>query len=268
MNWRERRDRRKGLNVVPMITKEAGTIPASSIIVARPRPRIIVSAIGAGLGLTSLGMNLTYAIGQGTSLADQISWASGAGLIEALSLVMPSLALDFWRQRQRLAGLACASIAIGSIALATWSNLDYIKQGTGDHIVSRAAIAEQREGLRAKIALAQNERSSITEVRGVDEINAAISRLRVWPWAAAETTNCTRPGSDIAERQCAPMKRLAEARATARHRDELDSALARDRAALSALPPISTTAPDPIRIILFALVPGALAGPVLMLARW
>src|SRR5450755_1858243 len=79
---------------------------------AKRRPRLVVLAIGAGLGLTSLAMNLTYAIGQGASLADQISWASGASLVEALSLVFPSLALEFWRSRQRLASLACAGIAL------------------------------------------------------------------------------------------------------------------------------------------------------------
>jgi hypothetical protein len=153
-------------------------------------------------------MNLTYAIGQGASLADQASWASGAALIEALSLVMPSLALDFWRGRQRLASLFCAGIAVGAIVLATWSNLDYIRQGAGDHSASRVAVAEQREGLRTAIALAQTERSAISEARSVDEISAAISRLRIMPWVAAETTNCTSHGSEPAERQCTPHRRL------------------------------------------------------------
>src|SRR5712691_10067230 len=54
----------------------------------------------------------------GGYLPDQASWASGSALIEALSLVMPSLALDFWRSRQRLASLFCASIAVGSTLLA------------------------------------------------------------------------------------------------------------------------------------------------------
>jgi hypothetical protein len=127
------------------------------------QPRRLVYAIGAGLGLTSLAMNLTYAASQGASLADQFSWASGAGLIEALSLVMPSLALEFWRSRQRLASLFCGGIAIGAIVLATWSNLDYIHQVSGDHSASREAVAEAREGLRSSIALAQSERSSIAE---------------------------------------------------------------------------------------------------------
>jgi hypothetical protein len=248
-------------NVVPM-KGGAPSVPPSR------RPRLVVYAIGTGLGLTSLGMNLTYAISVGSSVADQASWASGAGLVEALSLVFPSLALDFWRSRQRFASLACGLIAVGSIGLATWSNLDYIRQVSGDHSANRAAIAETRDGLRSAIALAQSERSTIAESRSVDEISAAISRLRVMPWVAAETTNCTRSGSDAAERQCAPHRRLVEARATATHRDELDAALARDRTALAALPPIAPIGPSPLRVILFALVPGALAGPVLMLARW
>jgi hypothetical protein len=262
MNWRERRDRRKGLNVVPMIAKEAGAIGP------RPRPRPLVLAVGIGLGVTSLGMNLIYAYGQGSSIADQLSWASGAGLVEALSLVMPTLALELWRSRQRLASLFCAGVAIGMIGLATWGNLDYIHQVSGDKIVSREAVAETRDGLRSAIALASAERSSIVEGRSVDEISAAISRLRLMPWVLVETTNCTRTGSYEAERQCAPHKRLVEARATAQHRDSLDASLAHDRASLGALPPVSPTSPSALRLILFALVPGALAGPVLMLARW
>jgi hypothetical protein len=203
-----------------------------------------------------------------SALADQLSWGSGAGLVEALSLVFPSLALDFWRSRQRLASLACAGIALGAIALATWSNLDYIRQGSADHIVSRAAIADAREALRARIAIANRDRSTISEARSVDEISAAMARQHLAPWAATETANCTTHASEAADRQCSALRSLALARATALRRNELDAALARDSASLAALPALAPTPASPLRIILFALVPGALAGPVLMLARW
>jgi hypothetical protein len=263
--WREFITDAPATNVVPM--KGAG---GGEILPFRPRPRrrLAVFTIGAGLGATSLAMNLTYAIGSATTLADQLSWASGATLVEALSLVMPSLALDFSRQRQRFASATCAAIALTAIGLATWSNLDYIRQASADKVAARAAVAESREGLRAKIALAAAERNTIAEARSVDEITVAISRQRLAPWAAAETTNCTTHGTDIAERQCSPLRRLFESRATAAHRDRLDSVLAADRAQLSAMPAVSGVSPSALRIILFALVPGALAGPVLMLARW
>jgi hypothetical protein len=213
-------------------------------------------------------MNLTYAIGSAGALADQLSWASSAGLIEALSLTFPSLALDLWRRRQRLASLACALISAGAIGLATWSNLDYIRQGSADHIVSRLIVADTREALRARIAIANRDRSAISEARSVDELSAAMARLRIAPWVSAETAGCTARGSEAADRQCGPLRRLIEARATAIHRNELDAALARDNASLLALPATSPASPSPLRIILFALVPGALAGSVLMLARW
>jgi hypothetical protein len=210
--------------------------------------------IGLGLAGTSLGMNLTYAAGQGTTLADRVSLGSGALLIESLAIVFPSLALDLWRARHRTASVACSLIAAGAIALATWSNLDYVRQTSGDHTATRTAVAEQRSQITAA-------RAQIGEAHSVDELSAAMARLRIQPWAAAETSRCTRPGSPEAERQCAPHRRLVEALASARHRDELD-------ASLKALPPLAPASPSALRLILFALVPGALAGPVLMLARW
>ena len=213
-------------------------------------------------------MNFTYAISQGTTIADQLSWASASGLVEALALVMPSLALDFWRSRQQLAAVTASAIAIASLALATWSNLDYIRQVSGDKSVSRSAVAELREGLRQRIALAQAERSAIAENRSVDELTAAISRLRIAPWVATATANCATHGDPVAERQCIPHRRLAESRAIASHRDALDASIAAAHASLAALPATGLAAANPLRIILFALVPGALAGTVLMIARW
>jgi hypothetical protein len=245
--------------------------PAPSNVIALPRrhrPRPLIYTIGLGLGATSLAMNLTYAVSQGATLPDQLSLTSASGLIEALSLTMPSLALELARSRSRLASALCTAIAAGAIALATWSNLDYIRQTSGDHTAQRSAIAEQRGDLRSSIALAAAERSQIGEAHSVDELTAAISRLRIQPWAAVETARCTRPGSPEAERQCAPHRRLVEALASARHRDELDAVLARDRTALAQLPTVAPVSPSTLRLILFALVPGALAGPVLMLARW
>jgi hypothetical protein len=241
--------------------------PPLMLIPAQRRPRPLVFTIGLGLGATSLGMNLTYAVAQGATLADRASWAVAAGLVEALAVVFPSLALEFWRSRQRVASIACTAIAAGAISLATWSNLDYIRQTSGDHTAERSAIADRRADLRAEIALRMAERSAIGETHSVDELSAAIARLRIQPWAAAETANCTRPGSPEAERQCAPHRRLAEARAAAVRRDELDTSLARDQASLSALPPMSPMAPSALRVVLFALVPGLLAGPVLMLSK-
>jgi hypothetical protein len=199
-------------------------------------------------------MNLTYAVSQSALLADRISLGSASTLIEALALTMPSLALELGRQRHRIASGLCTAIAAGAIALATWSNLDYIRQTSGDHTVSREAIAEQRTAMAA-------QRSQITEPRSVDELTTAMLRLRIPPWALAETATCTRTGSPAAERACAPHRKLAEARAAAIHRDALD-------ASLRQLPATSPVTPSAIRILLFALVPGALAGPVLMLARW
>jgi hypothetical protein len=249
--------------------KEGAPAPSNIIVLPRRhRPRSLIYTIGLGLGATSLAMNLTYAVSQGATLADQLSLGAASGLIEALALTMPSLALELARSRSRLASALCTAIAFGAIALATWSNLDYIRQTSGDHAVARTAIADYRAGLLATISLAQVERSAIAEARSVDEITAAISRLRIAPWALAETSSCTTHGSDPAERACAPHRKLIEARAIAVHRDELDTGLARDRALLRALPPVSPASPSALRLILFALVPGALAGPVLMLARW
>jgi hypothetical protein len=232
------------------------------------RARPLIFLIGCGLGATSLAMNLTYAVSQSPTLADQLSLGAASALIEALSLTMPSLALDFSRRRQRLASAACTVIAAGAIALATWSNLDYIRTASADHAVSRSAVADTRTGLRSAIALAEASRAAISESRSVDEITAALARLRIAPWALAETSNCASHGSDAADRQCTVFRKLTEAKAAATHRDELDSALARDRTSLRQLPPIAPIAPSALRLILFALVPGALAGPVLMLARW
>jgi hypothetical protein len=238
--WRAQQRKKGGTVVVPLPF--------------RPRLRLLPFAIGLGLAATSLSMNLTYAIGQSSAWADKISLAAGAGLIEALAIVMPSLALDLGRQRQRFASTLCALIAAGAIALATWSNLDYIRQTSGDHTALRSAIAEQRSAIAA-------QRSQISEARSVAELSAALLRLRLPPWASAETSACSRPGSPAAERFCAPHHRLSEARAAAIHRDELD-------ASLRSLPPLAPVSPSALRVILFALVPGALAGPVLMLARW
>jgi hypothetical protein len=241
---------------------------ASPPMPPRPRPRPLIFLIGTGLGLTSLAMNLTYAVSQSPTLADQLSLGSASALIEALSLTMPSLALDFSRRRQRLASAACTVIALGAIGLATWSNLDYIRTAAADHAVSRSAVADTRTGLRSAIDLAAAQRATIGEARSVDEITAALARLRLPPWALAETASCTTHGSDAAERQCSAHRKLVEAKAAASHRDALDLALSRDRAALAALPPVAPVSPSALRLILFALVPGALAGPVLMLARW
>jgi hypothetical protein len=244
---------------------------ASSNVISFPgrrRPRVLPFLIGLGLAGTSLGMNLTYAAGQGASLADRLSLGSGALLIEALAIVFPSLALDLWRARHRTASGLCTAIAAGAITLATWSNLDYIRQTSGDHTAARAAVADQRSDLRARIDIASRERAAITEPRSIAELSAALARLRIAPWALNETARCTREGSPPAERLCAPHRRLAEARAAATHRDELDSALARYTESLRALPATAPIAPSALRLILFALVPGALAGPVLMLARW
>jgi hypothetical protein len=65
-------------------------------------------------------------------------------------------------------------VAALTIVLATWSNLDFVEQTAGDHSASRAAIAEQRAALTARLDLAQAQRQTITETRSVDEINAAI----------------------------------------------------------------------------------------------
>jgi hypothetical protein len=234
----------------------------------RRRPRPLIFLIGCGLGATSLAMNLTYAVSQSALLADQLSLASASALIEALSLTMPSLALELGRSRSRVAFGFCTAIAAGAIALATWSNLDYIRQTSGDHSAERLAIADRRADLRSSIALAQTERSAIAETHSVAELTAAMARLRIQPWAAAETAGCTRPGTAEAERQCAPHRRLVEAKAAAVHRDELDTVLSQDRTSLASLPPVAPASPSTLRLILFALVPGALAGPVLMLARW
>jgi hypothetical protein len=188
--------------------------------------------------------------------------------VEALAIVFPSLALDLWRARHRGACVLCTAIAAGAIALATWSNLDYVRQTSGDHTAARAAVADQRSDLRARIDTSARERSSITEPRAVAELTAALSRLRIAPWALTETARCTQPGSPQAERFCAPHRRLVELRAAATHRDELDARIADATASLRAIPPVAPIAPSALRLILFALVPGALAGPVLMLARW
>jgi hypothetical protein len=213
-------------------------------------------------------MNLTYAVSQSPSLADRISLGSATALIEALSLTMPSLALDLARSRSRVASGLCTAIALGAIALATWSNLDYVRQTSGDHVAARTATADQRTDLRARIDTTARERSAITEPRSVAELTAALARIRIAPWALTETARCTTHGSDAAERQCAAMRKLTEARAAATHRDELDSALARYTESLRALPAVAVVSPSALRLLLFALVPGALAGPVLMLARW
>jgi hypothetical protein len=213
-------------------------------------------------------MNLTYAVSQGATLPDQLSLGGASGLIEALALTMPSLALELARSRSRLASGLCTAIAAGAIALATWSNLDYIRQTSGDHSAARAAVADTRTDLRARIDTATRERAAITEPRAVAELTAAIARLRTAPWALNETARCTREGSPQAERLCAPHRRLAEARAAATHRDELDARIADDTASLRAIPAVAVVSPSALRLLLFALVPGALAGPVLMLARW
>jgi hypothetical protein len=259
MDWQEQRRRRKAMRDAEVVhitgTTEPSTIKCLvPTISPRPRNRWLVSAIGAGLGLTSVGMNLAYAVSQSDVLMDRISWAAGAVLVEALALTMPSLALEFWRSRQRFASALCTPIAVGSIVLATWSNLDFVKQTAGDHSVKRTAIAQQRTAILERLRLAERERAAITEARSVAEINAAKDRLPTWM-----STDCANAD------RC---KRLVEDLARARHRDELDAEIRQDSAELHSLPAVSDVSPSRLRLVLFGLVPGALAGPVLMLARW
>jgi len=126
----------------------------------------------------------------------------------------------------------------------------------GDAIAGRARTLESAADLRKHVERLRAERAAILEQRSVAEIEAAIDRIWVPPWARP----CGATESADSRKACAGVLRLRADEALARRRDAVDVELRGLEARLAALPAVATADPTSFAAELLAWVTsGAIA---------
>jgi hypothetical protein len=208
--------------------------------------KLLALALGTGaltLGGVGLVLNVTFAQSFGRSALAAALLAILGGVIDVMTILLPTVAENLWRQRQVGAALAAWLIWSGVLILTLIAASGFAATNIGDSTQNRADIVLRRDELNDKLTHLRTDRGAITEARAPAAIQAAIQQeqphIPVANWkTSVGCTNVTLSG-----KYCQTLNALRQAKADAERRDQLDTDIKSTDAELAKLPPV--VAADP-----------------------
>jgi hypothetical protein len=195
------------------------------------------------LGGVGLILNVTFAQSFGRSALAAELLAVLGGVIDVMTIILPTVAENLWRQRQIPAALVAWVIWCGVLTMTLIAASGFAATNIGDTVQSRSNVSSERDGLTEKLGHLRQDRNAITEARAPAAIEALIQReqprIPAANWkSSAGCTNVT-----LSAKVCDAMNALRQAKADAERRDQLDANITATATALAALPPVVSADP-------------------------
>jgi hypothetical protein len=200
---------------------------------------VVLAVTGLSLGATGLVLNATYAASLGQSPAASIMLGALGAAVDVLAVLLPATGSTLWHRGRRGLGLVAWCIWPLAVAMVLLSATGFAAGNLGDSIAGRERDAAAAVDSRAELDRLRGERATIAEARSTGEIEAAIARTRVAPWALP----CTSPDSSEARRACGELLKLRAAKFLVTRRDALDAQIRDIEARLAALPSVGLADP-------------------------
>jgi hypothetical protein len=200
----------------------------------------LTAAVLAGIGMV---VNARFAASFGQS-PDASAMLAALGLAaDILALVLLTVGCRLWSAGRRPGAMAAWSVWLAAVSTTLLATLGWSSTNIGDAIAGRAAVVGRQESASERLHRLGTERRSITELRPIAELNAALAAAqgaagRAWD----RTRGCTEiPRSDLVP--CLRTVTLREAKARAERRDQVDREIADLDACLAGTPTIGVGDP-------------------------
>lgn len=216
-----------------------------------PPPEFAIRAVALVLAITAItlgGVGFALNIAFAQSYGPPGSWTGDIlsvlfGLIDILTIVIPTVAGYLWRHRQRTMSLLAWLIWPGLLAMTLIAASGVTATNIGDNIEQRAKIAYERAAQQTKLTQLRASRAQITESRSTEAIEAAIQqeqpRVPASNWKAS--FGCT--AVTISGKECAIINALRQAKGNAEQRDKLDAQIATAEDSFGRLPALAAADP-------------------------
>lgn len=209
--------------------------------------RVVALVLGvSAIALGGVGFLLNVAFAQNYGTPG--SWTGDIlsvlfGLIDILTIVIPTVARHLWTQRQRPMSLLAWLIWPGLLAMTLIAASSFTATNIGDNIEQRAKATQESGALQTKLAQLRHSRAQISETRSVAAIEAAIQqeqpRIPAANWKAS--LGCTTV--TLSGKECAAINALREAKGNAEQRDKLDAQITAAADAFARLPALAAADP-------------------------
>jgi uncharacterized membrane protein YdcZ (DUF606 family) len=179
---------------------------------------LLVGATGITLGAVGLILNVVYAQSYGSPGSVTASIMSVMfGLIDTLTILLPTTAAYLWREHQRQAAGAAWALCVGTVVMTLIATSSFSATNIGDAHRLRAIVTAQREALETDLRRLRADRARIIETRAPDAIEAAIQqqqpRVPSANWIASQ--GCT--SVTLSGKQCEVVNALRQEKADAIH---------------------------------------------------
>lgn len=206
---------------------------------------VTLAALAAAIAWYGLRINAWYGASLGKTVQAGTLLAGLSVTADALALFLPAVARALWLDNSRSVGAIAWGLWVLTIAIALLATVGFASVNIADTHAARSRIADQSNGLAARIEQLRVERAGIGEMRSVPTIEAEIQRAQ--PGAAAAwrvTAGCTDVTRAQSGEACAEVLKLRQALGTAQRRDRLDAELHEAETSLAGLPPVMTADPQ------------------------
>jgi hypothetical protein len=232
-------------NDVRPVTSESGH-PLIGLLQARTRLEPLATVLAlTSVMLAGIGMvvNARFAASFGQSPDASVMLAALGLAADVLALVLLTVGCRLWSVGRRPGAMAAWSVWLAAVSTTLLATLGWSSTNIGDAIAGRTAVVDRQESVSERLHRLGTERRSITELRPIAELNAALAAAqgatgRAWD----RTRGCTEiPRSDLVP--CLRIVTLREAKARAEHRDQVDREIADLEARLVSTPTIGVGDP-------------------------
>jgi len=225
----------ESLPPTPPLTVAATELPSQR----EPAPSRLLAVTVFGIGLLTAAVGLYL----NASFLWKFGRTSEAGLVLAIvglvtdtvTLVLPATVMALWQQSRRglaVAGCCMYAIAVGMTLLTA---VGFAATNIDDAVAGRGAAAAGREELLAEIDRLKSERSRLVFLP-TDQSAVAAAQL-------ARDQECGRVGPNCRQR-VAELNAVLRDKAAAERAADIDARIAREEAALNAMPVLASADPQ------------------------
>jgi hypothetical protein len=135
---------------------------------------LVLGTTALMLGGVGLILNVTFAQSFGRSALAAELLAVLGGVIDVMTIILPTVAESLWRQRQIPAALVAWVIWCGVLTMTLIAASGFAATNIGDTVQSRSNVASERDSLTEKLGHLRQDRNAIAEARAPSAIEALI----------------------------------------------------------------------------------------------